>query len=251
MFWEPTEPRGWEHRAAPSQAGELGCSKYHALSTLLGCRAVILGWGGSTAVGCTSPGPLSVLQDSAGTGIRRSRAWPEAGTAPGAAQRAHRTFPFPACHASHQHCAACARRHNSLPSGRSALPRPDKVPQPKPGWAPVWVCSPLGHRVKAGTSAPSHGHCTAVPGRAGALGQRRMAMPCRDPAPAGREGRWGAWGTQTLPASPCPACMLSAAQLTCTGEKRWSWEPPWPVPPVLALQPQNASLSTRCASPMR
>lgn len=117
--------------------------------------------------------------------------------------RAASMSPFPACCAGRQRCrAACARRHNSLPSGYSALPRPDKVPQPERGWAPVWVWSLLGFRVKAGASALSHGHCAAVPGRAGALGHRWMPMPCRAPALNGRgEGGLGTMG-DTDPASP-------------------------------------------------
>lgn len=31
--WEPTEPRAWVHGAAPSQAGELGCTEHPVLCT--------------------------------------------------------------------------------------------------------------------------------------------------------------------------------------------------------------------------
>lgn len=68
-------------------------------------------------------------------------------------------------------CSLRPRRHNSLPGRRSALPRPDKVPRSQWGWAPVWVWPWLGHRVKAGASAPCHGHtwlCQAGQGGSGA-----------------------------------------------------------------------------------
>lgn len=58
---------------------------------------------------------------------------------------------------------------------------PDKVLR---GWARVWVWSLLGHCVKAGASAPSHGHCSSA-----RQGRSSGAVPSAD-ALQGPCGRW-------------------------------------------------------------
>lgn len=235
--------RGWERGVGSPQSPGPGCTglphhrrgswaapstlycalttEHHALSTLLGCR-VVMGVKGSTAVGVHQPSPSPSCWMVLG--------WGPGGAVPGQ-KGGTRASPSLACPAGPQRCsAASTRRHNSLPSRRSVLPKPDKVPQPERGRAPVWVWSPFGHCVKAGASAPSHGHHrAAVPGRAGALELCRLPMPCRAPTLAGR-GEGGGLGSRGghgpclltsrshLPASVLPAHLALTGSPAPEGE---------------------------------
>lgn len=138
-----------------------GCTELCAPSTLPGCRAVISGWGAAWLWGApdldTSTSRRMVL------GYGPGEAVPGRGGDISQGCTASMSL-SPARLTGCQRCHCCYCRQNSLPSGRSALPRPDKVPQPERGWAPVWVWPWLGHCVKAGASAPSHGHCVRCPG---------------------------------------------------------------------------------------
>lgn len=125
-FWEPGGPPRLGGQGCPITGG--GAGLHRALCTahppwLQGCGQ----GGGQHGYRLHQPGPSLCHRMVLGRGPRAVQ----------------QECPCPHLCAGRQRCpAASARRHNSLPSGRSALPRSDKVPRPQRGWAPVWVWPP-------------------------------------------------------------------------------------------------------------